>query len=74
MLDWTDNAATRKQIIVDNPAKLYGKKMADRMPETLPQMLAQAVTADTGAAIVYGSERLAYRDLEAQSKRAAAGL
>ncbi len=44
------------------------------MPETLPQMLAQAVTADTGAAIVYGSERLAYRDLEAQSKRAAAGL
>ncbi|MEC8174323.1 MAG: AMP-binding protein, partial [Pseudomonadota bacterium] len=48
--------------------------MTDRMPETLPQMLAQAVTADTGAAIVYGSERLAYRDLEAQSKRAAAGL
>lgn len=24
MLDWTDDAATRKQILVDNPAKLYG--------------------------------------------------
>ena len=24
MLDWTDDAATRKQNLVDNPAKLYG--------------------------------------------------
>ena len=24
MLDWTDDAATRKQTLVDNTAKLYG--------------------------------------------------
>ena len=24
MLDWMEDAATRKQILVDNPAKLYG--------------------------------------------------
>ena len=66
MLDGTDDAATRKQILVDNPAKLYGFTN-DWIECPRPCLTGSQRCGRKGAAIVYGSERLAYRDLEAQS-------
>ena len=48
--------------------------MTEKLSITLPQMLAKSAAADTGAAIVYDGKTFSYRELEAHSKRVAAGL
>ncbi len=48
--------------------------MTVKLPNTLPQMLAKSTASDIGAAIIYDGKTLSYRELEAHSKRAAAGL
>lgn len=43
-------------------------------PATITSMLAVSAAIDNGAGVVYEGQTLSYRDLEAESKRAAAGL